>query len=54
MEASDIDPFFLQQSNLEMDQIEQWIKDYTDLDHEKQLKLLKTWYVELSHSASIH
>ena len=54
MEATDIDPFFLQQSNLEMDQIEKWIKDYTDLNHDKQLKLLKTWYVELNHSTSTH
>lgn len=54
MKATDIDPFFFQQSNLEMDHIEQWIKEYTDLDHDAQLKLLKTWYVELSHSTPIH
>jgi len=48
LEAIEVDPFFLQQSNLDMEEIESWVKEFMDRDHEQQLKLLKQWYTELN------
>lgn len=50
LEPIEVDPFFLQQSNLDMKEVERWIKEFMDYDHKQQLILLKKWYSELNET----